>query len=109
MSQDASPTSLEDAPKLQNARVGIGGVQESGVKIGRRNSTGLGCTERAGGAVRVGSTARVVSGARAGKGPRAVGGIRPWARSGRDAQQVRDVETRSLVIPTYKEGTQPVP
>ena len=56
---------MEDVPKPQN-----GGVQESGAKIGRRNSTGLGC------AVRVGSAARVVSRARAGKGPRVMGAMR---------------------------------
>ena len=68
--------SMEDTPKPQNGRVGIGGVQESGAKIGKRNSTGLGCTVRAGSTVRVGSAARVVGRARVGKGPRAVGTIR---------------------------------
>ena len=62
---------MEDAPKPQN-----GGIQESGAKIGRRNSTGLGR------AVRVGSTARVRSTARAGKGPRAVGAMRPKRAAG---------------------------
>ena len=69
--------SMEDTPKPQNGRVGIGDVQESGAKIGKRNSTGLGRAVRAGSAVRVGSAARVVSGARAEKGQRAVGTIRP--------------------------------
>ena len=69
--------SMEDAPKPQNGGVGIGGIQESEAKIGKRNSTGLGCAVRTGSAVRVGSAARVVSGARAGKGRRAMGAIRP--------------------------------
>ena len=75
--QTPTTPSMEDMPKPQNGRVGIGGVQESGAKIGKRNSTGLGCAVRAGSAVRVGSAARVVGGARAGKGRRAVGMIRP--------------------------------
>ena len=68
---------MEDAPKPQN-----GGLQESGAKIGRRNSTGLGHAVRAGSAVRVGSAARVICGARAGKGPRAVGAMRPRCTAG---------------------------
>ena len=67
---------MEDAPKPQNRRVGIGGIQESGAKIGRRNLTGLGCAVRTGSTVRVGSAARVIIGARAGKDPRAVGAMR---------------------------------
>ena len=73
---------MEDAPKPQNGRVGIGGIQESGAKIGKRNSTELGHAVRARSTVRVRSAARVVSGARAGKGPRAVGAIRPRRAAG---------------------------
>ena len=80
--QTPTTPSMEDVPKPQNGRVGIGGIQESGAKIGRRNSTGLGCAVRAGSTVRVRSTARVVSGARAGKGPRAVGVMRPRRAAG---------------------------
>ena len=57
-------------------------IQESGAKIGKRNSTGLGHAVRAGSAVRVRSTARVISRARVGKGPRAVGMIRPRRAAG---------------------------
>ena len=67
---------MEDVPKPQNGRVGIGGIQESGAKKGRRNSTGLGR------AVRAGSTARVGSAARAGKGSRAVGTVKPRCAAG---------------------------
>ena len=74
--------SMEDAPKPQNGRVGIGGVQESGAKIGRRNLTGLGHAFRARSTVRVGSTARVIGGERAGKGPRAMGVMRPRCAAG---------------------------
>ena len=73
---------MDDMPKPQNRRVGIGAVQESGVNKGRRNSTGLGRAVRAGSAVRVGSAARVIGGARAGKGQRAVGAIRPRHAAG---------------------------
>ena len=73
---------MEDVPKPQNGRVGIRGVQESEMKIGKRNSTGLGCAVRAGSAVRVGSTARVIGRARAGKGPRAVGTMKPRHAAG---------------------------
>ena len=68
--------SMEDTLKPQNGRVGIGGVQASGAKIGRRNSTGLGH------AVRARSAARVIGGARAGKGSRAVGAMRPRHAAG---------------------------
>ena len=74
--------SMEDAAKPQNGRVGIGGIQESGAKIGRRNSTGLGHAVRVRSAARVIGGARVVGGARAGKGPRAVGTIRPRHAAG---------------------------
>ena len=87
MSQDTSPTRPHDA--LDGGRAQTTeresrdrGVQESGAKIGRRNSTGLGRAVRAGSAVRVGSAARVVGGARAGKGPRAVGVMRPRCAAG---------------------------
>ena len=73
---------MEDAPKPQNGRVGIRGIQESGAKIGRRNSTGLGQAVRARSAVRVRSAARVVGKARAGKGQRAVGAMRLRSAAG---------------------------
>ena len=68
---------MEDAPKPQNERVGIRGVQESGAKIGRRNLTGLEHAVRVGKVVRVRSAARAIGAARAGKGPRAAGAMRP--------------------------------
>ena len=74
--------SMEDAPKPQNKRVRIEGIQESGAKIGKRNLTGLGHAVRAGSTVRDRSAARVVGGARAGKGPRAVGVIRQRCTAG---------------------------
>ena len=80
--------SMEDAPKQQNGRVGIGGIQESGAKIGRRNSTRLGSAARVGSVARVGSTAkvgstvRVGSAVRAGRGPRAMAAMRPRHAAG---------------------------
>ena len=75
--------SMEDMPKPQNGRVGIGGVQESGAKIDKRNSTGLGR------AVRVLSAARVVGGARAGKRSKSRGHDQAEARSRYEMQKPR--------------------
>ena len=67
----------------------MGGIHESGAKIGRRNSTRPGHTARVGSAVkvvsavRVGSAVRVIGGARAGGGPRAMAVMRPRRTAGK--------------------------
>ena len=75
--QTPTTPTIEDEPRTQNEKVETGVAPESGVKRDRKNWTKLGCTAKAGNAVRVEGEARAADGeVRAGRDPRVAGTMR---------------------------------